>query len=168
MMNQRGQSTIEVVLLAPLLIVLIFLIFEFGRVFGSWLVITNAAREGARFGVTQAFTTTDQCPPTNTCTSFDYAIQTRVANTAQFLSIPNAGSSQAACQSNNTPPTGSTSCIAISRATDASSGDDSVTVLVVYQVQALMPIRAWIPYVGTISYPGSFSVVGLSTMRTAQ
>lgn len=167
-MNERGQSTIEVVLLAPLLMVLVFLTFEFGRVFGSWLVVTNAAREGARFGVTQTFSSTDQCPPANTCTSFDYAIQTRVANTAQFLTISNAGSSQAACQANNTPPTGSTSCIAIRRATDATTGDDQVTVLVVYQVQAIMPIRAYIPYVGTINYPGSFSVIGLSTMRTAQ
>src|SRR5262249_16831886 len=139
-----------------------------GRVFGSWLVVTNAAREGARFGVTQTFSSTDQCPPANTCTSFDYAIQTRVANTAQFLTISNAGSSQAACQPTHPPPTGSTSCIAIRRATDATTGDDQVTVLVVYQVQAIMPIRAYIPYVGTINYPGSFSVIGLSTMRTAQ
>jgi Flp pilus assembly protein TadG len=168
MMKQRGQSTVEVVLLAPLLMVLVFLIFEFGRVFGSWLVITNAAREGARFGVTQTFTSSDQCPPTSTCTSFDYAIQTRVANTAQFLSIQNAGTSNAVCQNNNTPPSGSTSCIAISRATDATSGDDKLTVLVVYKVQTLMPISGNIPYLGKINYPGSFSIIGLSTMRTAQ
>jgi Flp pilus assembly protein TadG len=167
-MNQRGQTTVEVVLLAPLLMVLVFLTFEIGRVFGSWVVITNAAREGVRFGVTQTFSATDQCPPTNTCTSFDYAIQTRVANTAQFLSIQNAGTSNAVCQSDNTPPSGSTSCIAIYRATDAVSGDDKLSVLVVYKVQTIMPITGYIPYLGRINYPGSFSVMGLSTMRTAQ
>ncbi len=167
-MNQRGQSTVEVVLLAPLLMVLVFLTFEFGRVFGSWLIVTNAAREGARFGVTQTFISTDQCPPMSSCTSFDYAIQKRVAQTAQFLSIQNAGTSQAACQGNNQPPSGSTSCIAVYRATDPSTGDDKLTVLVVYQVQTLMPMTGQIPYLGTINYPGSFSVSGLSTMRSAQ
>ncbi len=160
-MNQRGQSTVEVVLLAPLLMVLVFLIFEFGRVFGSWLIVTNAAREGARFGVTESFSTADQCG--TSCTSFDTAIQTRVAQTAQFLTVQ-----QVACTSTNQPPSGKTSCVAISRATDATTGDDKLTVLVVYQLPTLTPITGWIPYLGRINYPGSFSVSGLSTMRSAQ
>jgi len=159
--SQRGQSTVEVVLLAPLLMVLVFLTFEFGRVFGSWLIITNAAREGARFGVTQTFSATDQCG--TSCTSFDTAIQARVAGTAQYLTVQ-----QVACTNRNTPPAGKTSCIAITRATDSGTGDDKLTVLVVYQIQTLMPITGQIPYLGSINYPGSFSVLGLSTMRSAQ
>ena len=44
MKHQRGQSTVELVLIMPLLMVLLFLIFEMGRLFGSWLLISNAAR----------------------------------------------------------------------------------------------------------------------------
>ncbi|MBO8137542.1 MAG: pilus assembly protein [Desulfotomaculum sp.] len=48
--NQKGQSMVEFALLLPLIIILLFGILEFGRVFHSYLVITSAAREGARIG----------------------------------------------------------------------------------------------------------------------
>jgi Flp pilus assembly protein TadG len=48
---ERGQSLVELALVLPILIILLFGILEFGRVFHSYLVITNAAREGARHGI---------------------------------------------------------------------------------------------------------------------
>jgi Flp pilus assembly protein TadG len=153
LMNQRGQSTVEFVLLVPLLLTLFFLIFEFGRVFGSWLLITNSAREGARYGVTQTFNS-----------SADSNIMTVASNRARFLSVQ-----QVACQNNQgQPPTGSTSCIYVSRSTDSSTGDDMLSVLVAYQVQTLMPITGNIPYLGRINYPGFITVYGQADMRGEQ
>jgi Flp pilus assembly protein TadG len=47
--SQRGQSLLEMVLLLPLLLVLVVGALEFGRLFYSKIVITNAAREGAYY-----------------------------------------------------------------------------------------------------------------------
>ena len=131
----------ELVLLTPLLLVLIFLIFEFGRVFGSWLIITNAAREGARFAIVQDFDTTS-----------DPAIQTRVQQTANFLvvdAVPCSGSSD--------------SCIEIVRTTDGL--ERLVTVTTRYKVYTLTPITGDIPVLGPVNYPGYLEVSGRSTMR---
>ncbi len=41
-------------MVVPLLAVLVFGIIDFGRIFQSWITVTNAAREGARLGATGA------------------------------------------------------------------------------------------------------------------
>lgn len=46
--NNRGQSMVEFALLLPILLLLVLGIIEFGRVFNESLVVTAAAREGAR------------------------------------------------------------------------------------------------------------------------
>lgn len=138
---QRGQATVELVLLTPLLLVLVFLIFEFGRVFGSWLIMTNAAREGARRAVVLAFDP-----------SSDSEIQARVQETAEFLTV-------------NTAPCSGTvdSCVEIIRTTVGL--EKLVTVMARYKVYTLAPITGDIPFLGPIDYPGYLEVVGLSTMR---
>ncbi len=45
----RGQSLLEMALILPILLVLIIGALEFGRLFFTKLVITNAAREGAYY-----------------------------------------------------------------------------------------------------------------------
>ena len=47
----RGQSLVEFALLLPFLLVLIISALEFGRLFYTKIVITNAAREGANYYV---------------------------------------------------------------------------------------------------------------------
>lgn len=47
---QRGQSLVELALLVPVLILILIGIIDFGRVFNAYITITNAAREGARYG----------------------------------------------------------------------------------------------------------------------
>jgi len=47
---QRGSNLVELALILPLLLLLFAAIADFGRAFNSYIVITNAAREGARFG----------------------------------------------------------------------------------------------------------------------
>jgi Flp pilus assembly protein TadG len=47
-----GQSMIEAALTLPIVLLVCVGIFEFGRAFQTWQVLTNAAREGARIAVT--------------------------------------------------------------------------------------------------------------------
>jgi hypothetical protein len=48
--KDHGQSMVEFALLLPFLILLIVGVFDLGRAFFSLITITNAAREGARYG----------------------------------------------------------------------------------------------------------------------
>lgn len=49
--NNRGQAMLEFALVLPILLLLVFGIIDFGIIFFDNLVITQAAREGARVGV---------------------------------------------------------------------------------------------------------------------
>jgi Flp pilus assembly protein TadG len=46
--NESGQTLVEFALIASLLFLVLFGIIEFGRIFHAYLVVTSAAREGAR------------------------------------------------------------------------------------------------------------------------
>lgn len=52
--NKRGQALVELALALPLIIMLVMGTIEFGRLFHSYLLITNASREGARLAITGA------------------------------------------------------------------------------------------------------------------
>ena len=49
--REEGTSLIETALVLPLMLFICVSIFEFGRAFQTWQVLTNAAREGARIAV---------------------------------------------------------------------------------------------------------------------
>lgn len=49
--RQRADAVVEFALLAPLLVLILFGILELGRVVDAWIVVHNAAREGARAGI---------------------------------------------------------------------------------------------------------------------
>ena len=49
--NQRGNALIETAITIPLVLLVSVSVFEFGRAYQTWQVITNAAREGARVSV---------------------------------------------------------------------------------------------------------------------
>ncbi len=49
--QERGAALIETAFIMPLLLLLSVSVFEFGRAFQYWQVLTNAAREGARIAV---------------------------------------------------------------------------------------------------------------------
>jgi Flp pilus assembly protein TadG len=57
--NERGQSLLETAAVLPLVLLVSVGIFEFGRAYHTWQVITNAAREGARVAILPGTTTTD-------------------------------------------------------------------------------------------------------------
>ena len=49
--RERGSAMVEAAICIPLLLVLMVGIFEVGRAYETWHVLTNAAREGARMAV---------------------------------------------------------------------------------------------------------------------
>jgi Flp pilus assembly protein TadG len=49
--RERGSAMVEAAICIPLLLVLMVGIFEVGRAYETWQVLTNAAREGARMAV---------------------------------------------------------------------------------------------------------------------
>ena len=46
--SDLGQSMVETAIVLPVVLLLLVAIVDAGRVFHSWLIVTNAAREGAR------------------------------------------------------------------------------------------------------------------------
>ena len=49
--TERGTALVEAAIIIPILLLIAAGIFEFGRAFQTWQVLTNAAREGARMSV---------------------------------------------------------------------------------------------------------------------
>ena len=49
--DERGQSLVEFVLALPILLVIVFGIIEFASAWRTYQIVTNVAREGARFAV---------------------------------------------------------------------------------------------------------------------
>lgn len=52
--TEAGQSLVEFTMILPIFLVLMFGLVDFGRAFYTWLLVTNAAREGARVAAVQA------------------------------------------------------------------------------------------------------------------
>lgn len=63
--NQRGAALLETAITIPIILLVSVSIFEFGRAYQTWQVLTNAAREGARVAVLPD-TTDDQIRSTVT------------------------------------------------------------------------------------------------------
>ena len=54
--RERGAAMVETAITIPILLVLMVGIFEVGRAYEHWQVLTNAAREGARMSITPSST----------------------------------------------------------------------------------------------------------------
>jgi Flp pilus assembly protein TadG len=57
--GQRGAALLETAITLPIILLVSVAIFEFGRAYQTWQVLTNAAREGARVAVLPDYTDTD-------------------------------------------------------------------------------------------------------------
>lgn len=53
--NSPGQALVEFALIITVLLMLLFLIIESGRIFWAWTTVQQAAREGARYAITGRF-----------------------------------------------------------------------------------------------------------------
>ena len=56
--SETGQALVEFTMIIPIFLLLIFGLVDFGRAFYTWLIVTNAAREGARVAAVQSDTST--------------------------------------------------------------------------------------------------------------
>ncbi|MDW7673926.1 MAG: TadE/TadG family type IV pilus assembly protein [Bacillota bacterium] len=52
--KEGGQALAELALILPILLMILFGIIEFGRVFNAYLAVNHASREGARLGIVGA------------------------------------------------------------------------------------------------------------------
>ena len=57
--GEQGTALIEAAITLPLILVICVGIFEFGRAYQTWQILTNASREGARLAVIEGSTDTD-------------------------------------------------------------------------------------------------------------
>jgi len=73
--RERGQAMVETAIAIPLLLVLMVGIFEIGRAYETWQVLTNAAREGARMAITPSSTV-----PTTTALIRQYMADGQLTN----------------------------------------------------------------------------------------
>ena len=52
--TERGQTLVETAIMLPVIVLILFGILDAGRIFSTWVVVTNASREGARAGAVHA------------------------------------------------------------------------------------------------------------------
>jgi len=57
--NERGTALLETALVLPIVLLISVSIFEFGRAYQTWQVLTNASREAARIAVLPGTSDTD-------------------------------------------------------------------------------------------------------------
>jgi Flp pilus assembly protein TadG len=144
MRADRGQSLVEFALLAPILILLIFALFDLGRAVYAWNAVSNAAREGARIAIV------DQGPASG---GVSLAAQ-EAANQATSLGLDPADANQVRVQYQRPDLTGACPTPAIG---------------CIAQVRVQYQFRALTPVVGNIVGPIVLSsTTELSVERTYQ
>ncbi len=55
--RRTGQTLAEFAITLPILLILLFGIIEFGRIFQAWVTLQNAARAAARYASTGVYDT---------------------------------------------------------------------------------------------------------------
>ena len=86
--GDEGTAMLETALTLPLLLVVSVGIFEFGRAYQTWQVLTNAAREGARVAILPNATVSD--------------VQSRVSAYMQSGQLPDYASATISVDQNQT------------------------------------------------------------------
>lgn len=97
--NERGTALLEAAVTIPILLLIAVGIFEFGRAYQTWQVLTNAAREGARVSVL----------PNST----DDGVVSVVRNYMTSGALPNAASATVAVNRNAAVGTNSASQVVV-------------------------------------------------------
>ncbi|HVD91769.1 MAG TPA: TadE/TadG family type IV pilus assembly protein [Vicinamibacterales bacterium] len=84
--NEKGAALLEAAITVPIILLISVGIFEFGRAYQTWQVLTNASREGARMAVITGST--------------DAAVTQRVRDYMQAGSLPNYATAPVTIQRN--------------------------------------------------------------------
>lgn len=137
--DDAGQAIIETALALPLVLLLSVSIFEFGRAFQHWQILTNAAREGARLATLPGTT--------------DDAITSRVQGYLDAGRVAAAGSADVDIVRN----------AEISIGDDATASASVVTVTYPFQFAVLNPVLRLVDRDTTTGE--AFAMVVSATMR---
>ena len=130
--NQRGAALIEAAVTIPIILLISVAIFEFGRAYQTWQVLTNAAREGARVSII-AGTTPDQ-------------VKATVVNYMTIGQVPNASSDQVNVDQNVT--------------LGATTGSQ-VTISYPFEFMVLNPVARLVDRTSTAGAPITMSAVAI-------
>lgn len=139
--SERGTAILETALTLPLLLLVSVSIFEFGRAYQTWQVLTNAAREGARIAVLPGAATSD--------------VQARVTAYMQSGQLPNANDATVKVDMNQTITIGATTAKA-----------SLVTVNYPFQFIVLQPVARLL--VSGSALGKSFTMTAAAEMRNEQ
>ena len=140
--SERGQALLETALTLPLLLLVSVSIFEFGRAYQTWQVLTNAAREGARVAVLPGQTAGN--------------VQARVRSYMSSGQLPNGAAAGVAVNQN--------ASIAIGSAGNASAS--VVTVSYPFQFMVLQPVARLLVSGSLLGAP--FTLTASAEMRNEQ
>jgi len=139
--SERGQALLEMAMTLPLLLLVSVSIFEFGRAYQTWQVLTNAAREGARVAVLPGTTVA--------------GVQARVQSYMTSGQLSNVGKASVAVNQNAT--------ISIGAGTASAS---LVTVNYPFSFMVLQPIARLLVSGTTLGTP--FTLTASAEMRNEQ
>ena len=89
--DERGQTAVEFALVAPLLVVLLLAIIQFGIAFHNYVTITDAARAGARQAIVARFGGGDFTAATQTVKNAASSLDQSELNKAGAIQISAAG-----------------------------------------------------------------------------
>ena len=137
--GERGTALLETALTLPLLLIVSVGIFEFGRAYQTWQVLTNAAREGARLAVLP--------------NPVAGAVTARVRSYLTSGQLSNAGSASIVVTPNATVPIGG----------GATASASLVTVSYPFQFIVLQPVARLLVRGSTLGAP--FTLTASAEMR---
>src|SRR5690242_7817804 len=123
--TERGAALLEAAITIPIILLISVGIFEFGRAYQTWQVLTNAAREGARVAVITGTTDAD--------------VTTRVRNYMSAGQLPNA----------------STATVTINRAVALTASDTAsqITISYPFEFMVLNPVVRLVTPTSTTGAP---------------
>ena len=136
--QERGQALIEATFTLPLILLVCVSIFEFGRAYQCWQVLTNAAREGARIAVLPGVT--------------DEAVTSRIQAYLTAGQLTEPASASVAIDRNNE--------ISIGTGTTSAS---TITVSYPFEFMVLQPVARLVVSGSTVGAP--ITMTASTTMR---
>ena len=96
--DERGQTAVEFALIAPLLVILLLAIIQFGIAFHNYVTITDAARAGARKAIVARFASGNFTDATQTVKDAASSLDPKLLNKAGAISITAPGGMVAGSQ----------------------------------------------------------------------
>ena len=96
--DERGQTAVEFALIAPLLVVLLLAIIQFGVAFHNYVTITDAARAGARQAIVARFGSGNFTDATQTVKNAASSLDQKQLNKPGAISITAPGGMVAGSQ----------------------------------------------------------------------